>query len=1154
MSDTSCEITNKNILALENNDRISDDAYKALTKFVNVNETLEMELTKEFDRGEVVDEKILNSKIANIIKGLYGKKSERKLLAAKLHALMQGTALSEDMMYDFIVTHLPKGLKVGKKTGEVDSITGEAIRNGIDLELFPLSSLKLFLGQALKVITAVNPNGAAYANFGGIMSAVKTPVSLKWKDPTGAFPMVSSNVRDYSRFVSSRINMFMDNPKQLAQWVKDYNKGKNKEDRIAVPEMAMNDILENLSNFSGVRRGETTAKHVQRLFHTYMTGWSYIDPSNGKVMIYEDWNIVIEDGKAKRYDTGDIVYNFSNPVPLSNYKNGEWNVVLNATEMKKFLYLTEQARAVDDAVFEYMNIEFQESIDDLMGSLAETFTNLTEEQLSTIFFNSETRKAKEILKALNPEQVKQYKELKNTFGMYINDSIVIANGSKVEKKSRHWPIMYDINVYKMMLDSLKAELSEKISFVTKKIEEAEKNSQSKARWLTELDTYSAKLAYAESIIDNIDGYHRDHQSQSLIPFASDNKYFKRISNAYDIRSGRQDTGVYYDYLKHVMSAIERNKMSATLVDGLRIVESDAVKRTIVNLFKVPFGDPTVEGAFGLTVEGQANIINSITPNFLFNKTGKELQQSTRDFAGYLTAAYLSGTGSPITNMTAQFENIYDFSFKTFQLAFHDYYSEQKIPGRNITKGEAIRGMIQRSGITEFSDFFSKAMVNGIVGIQLEQDVADQILGEMLLFWDKTGKGPWKGIKRLLKGKKRTKELVAYEEFQDNVGKLLDQSSLFVTNLDAIVILDEGRIGNRAEALKKEKRTTAINKLIQYAINKEYEFKHALEFVPIGKFKEHVTGPIKNLTLTVGQMFGQIAKHQFNLTMSDTEAAIRSFSFVIGANEAWVHGAIRNDIHWWEYTDESDIQQVLRIGSEYNYFVNFGLSTQDVGRFNWNGFGNLWGKFKYWSQQKFGKDMRRWEFAYRSLKSNQKVQNQNFDGVAVAKLLGYLFDPRISSNKAAAKRAALPQVQAFRVWFWTQGLSTMMWDIFIRGPFRIPILTRWAYGKMGMGQIRNFGSDMLSWVFLLPTIFIRGMMLDDEPIEDGELQKYFIYYMRKLHLGYLPMMGFDMMLSMISWLHGNMKTALDKFPIPLPPPIERELKQLLQEVTDAEDLF
>ena len=223
-----CEITNKNILALEHNDNIAEEGYKALTSFVDINESLEMDMDKEWRPGEQVSEKLLDEKIMNIIKKKYGKKSERRLLAHKIYALMQGTSLSEDMMYEFITTHLPEGLKVGKKTGRVDPDTGMPIRDGIDLTLFPISSLKLFIGQALRVITAVNPDGAAYVNFGGILSAVKTPAELKWKEPTGAFYRVSKNVRDYSRFVSSRINMFMDNPKELQSWVREFNKGKSK--------------------------------------------------------------------------------------------------------------------------------------------------------------------------------------------------------------------------------------------------------------------------------------------------------------------------------------------------------------------------------------------------------------------------------------------------------------------------------------------------------------------------------------------------------------------------------------------------------------------------------------------------------------------------------------------------------------------------------------------------------------------------------------------------------------------------------------------------------------------------------------------------------------------------------------------------------------
>tara|TARA_Y100000593_G_scaffold20978_3_gene42238 strand:+ start:3634 stop:7176 length:3543 start_codon:yes stop_codon:yes gene_type:complete len=1172
-----CKITRDNILALENNDRVSDEAYKAMSNFLDINESLSMDLQEEWKIGETVDdEKLLDKKIMEIIERKYGKKSERILLAHKIYAIIQGTSISEDMMYEFILTHLPHGLKVGKKTGKVDPDTGLEIREGLDLTLFPMSSLKLFLAQALRVVTAVNPDRAAYANFGGIWSSIKTPSSLKWEEPTGAFYDLSKNVRDYSRFVSSRINMFMDNVDELKAWVRKYNKGKKKEDKLVIPEMAMNDILENLNSFTAVRQGRASDRDMQRLFHMYMMGWMYLDPDTQQFMIHEDWGRQLnEEGYAKRwpptpeaiaeyeekkkkglpadYPEGDIMKGFSSPVPLSKYQDGKWNVVLNKKDFKRFMHLAEQARNVDNVVFEYMAEQFQESVDTLIGTLSEQFKNLTEDQIKLLFFHPNSNQAKKIFSAIDDKSRRKIKLLKDTFGMYISDELVIANGAKVEKKSRHWPIIYDTNVYKMLVDMYIQDMEYVITTLQDKIDKHTGTAAAKRKLIREKEIHEDKLSNASEIRNNFDKYHKDYQSNSLIPFSQDNKYFKRISGAFDIRSGRNDVGVYYDYLKHIMSAIERNHLSSTLAHNLDIAESEAVIRTMINLFKVPFGDPTTEGFMGMTVEGQAGFINSITPDFLYTLSAKEHQENMRRFAGWLTGVYLSGAGSPLTNMTAMMENIYDFGKDVFQEALQDYNSTTKIPGRNITVGEAIKSIIQRSGITEFSDFFSRAMVNGIIGIQLEQDIADRILGEMMLFHEATKKSIWADFKRTVRGNKKKSELDAYDNFVERVTILLEQSSIFIDNVEKLVLLEEDRVNFRRKRIKREKKEAAINKLIQYAINKEYVFKTALKDVPISKFRKNVGGPISDLALTVGQLYGQITKFQFGLTMSDTEAALRSISFVIGVNRAWLHGALPNHVHWWEYTAEEDIQKVITIGSEYNYFVNFGLSTQDVGRYNWNGFGNLMGKFKYWSQQKWGKDSRRFRWAYESLKDVEDVENQNFSMKAVVKLLGHLFDPRVSRTKGRARRATHPELQAFRVWFWSQGLATALWDQFVRGPFKIPFLTNFVYGKMGFGgQIRNFGSDLLSWIFLFPAMLARGAFMSDEPIEDEDIQRQVTHYIRKWHLGYLPMMGFDFILSMIYGLNEQYKKMVDKFPVPIYPEAEQIIKDILKEVGDLED--
>ena len=86
-------------------------------------------------------------------------------------------------------------------------------------------------------------------------------------------------------------------------------------------------------------------------------------------------------------------------------------------------------------------------------------------------------------------------------------------------------------------------------------------------------------------------------------------------------------------------------------------------------------------------------------------------------------------------------------------------------------------------------------------------------------------------------------------------------------------------------------------------------------------------------------------------MSNAEKYIRTISFIIGVQRAHDSGLLNREENWWEYTDKLDIEKAIQIGKEYTYFTNFGMSTQAVGPYNYNGVGNLVCKFRYWSQQK-----------------------------------------------------------------------------------------------------------------------------------------------------------------------------------------------------------
>ena len=148
-----------------------------------------------------------------------------------------------------------------------------------------------------------------------------------------------------------------------------------------------------------------------------------------------------------------------------------------------------------------------------------------------------------------------------------------------------------------------------------------------------------------------------------MPFAKDNKYFKRISNAYDLRSARTDSGVYYDYLKNVMGSVHRNLLSAKLVDALGMAETPEIKRAIVNYYKVPFHATDLEGPFGTTVESVTRKINTLSGIINVTYTPEQVNTTLKTWTSAATGLYLSNVSSAFTNLSAVTQNFIDWGIK-----------------------------------------------------------------------------------------------------------------------------------------------------------------------------------------------------------------------------------------------------------------------------------------------------------------------------------------------------------------------------------------------------------------------------------------------------------------------------------------------------------
>ena len=794
--------------------------------------------------------------------------------------------------------------------------------------------------------------------------------------------------------------------------------------------------------------------------------------------------------------------------------------------------LTEEARAIDDKVFKYMEKHMEDSLTAIREQLQAAFPGLSKEDVTSILFKPDSKKGKIALKKLTDEQREVYDMIYEALSPHVNDEFKIATGHMGDKKKNHWPTIFNTDIFKTMLDKMINDFDDAIVSLQEALKTGKDTKGNEIPIASRIDLrkdvaeYNSKKLNAEHVRENIDDYPVDLQNQLVVSMAKENKYFKRITNAYDHRGARTDDGVYYDYLKNVMSSIERNYLAAELIKSLVLSKKkntpqmhDIVAKASINLFKVPFhGTDVYRKGFltrlfpGLgTVEGMNNILNKIPGMGLFShgltsgkmyrqRTAMQLNKTYRIIASYLSGTYLSGFGTTIQNKADSMRNLMAFGYKTTKEAYDLL--------ENNTIRKKIEAILEQSGILEFSDFFSRSMVNNITEAQIELEVADKILKEMMVYTSKKIKAD-----RISNSPARKKKLAEIkQEFTDNVDSYLKNSKSFMQSEDYFSnMLNKEQIKHRRTETKQRRRIMITNKLVQFAITKEGEFKTALKQQPIKKI-------IKASAGVFVEAYRQVTKiGSYNVTMSSTERYIRTLSFVIGATRAHKAGLLRQDIKWYDAINPKDVNEVIFYGRAYSEKMNFGLSTQATGEYNYNTMGNNMGKFKYWSQQKFGSDVRIFKEAYTSLKSLEKIESNSFDVKAVLKTMGMMF------TKTKTLRVVNPDVAHLKSFILTQGLLTVLVDIATLSP-ALPAVRWGLYNFSGSKTLRGFTSDLVS-LMLMP-VMVAGMFLSGNLDEEEEYERTLKYYMRKTFLGFVPMWAFDNIVWMFSLFAGSIDRAID----------------------------
>jgi len=1078
---TTCEV-NKNLVdTIDNHNKVKR---RYLQKHLLSWGYIAGKKIEEFEKymGEKYGTDVNSKQFQESLDKVYGPKEGREKMAIKIKALLEGNEIYWDWTKEYILTNLTRGKKIKFKNGQ------------IALNELPQSNLNNIYRTLAAWSSAGSGENLGVGFLGKIRVQLGLPQTVSRKERTGAFYVFQKAARGYHQELSLRINDFMHKPL----------KRKSKLD------YGWMDIAEKVESLvANIDKGTDSRKEAERkmmrifiylqsgdAFNNTIIKW---DEKIGDYVIATKYNATDKTYKG----TDDAIHGWFDYIPLKDYEGGIYylNIKDSPKAMKELAEQGKRFRKLDDELFDYQNREFEKSVKNIRAAFTHVF-KLSGDTLDYALFgmipknilklSPKDRRAKlseidkKIENKLGPEKISLLNELKDT----INGLAVVNpywSELNFEKKRNHFPASY--HQYKLpdiytkqikgyqkgikeaeeAIRAIKENPSLNILQARGDIKQLEKN----------IEHFESRIARNQKMINMMDGVGVDIQADmEQIPFVQNQKYAKRMTNSINPKNMRTDTHAYYSSSKVIMSSIERNNLITIMIEQLGRAESKSVRNMIINMFKVPFGFTDVESGLG-PISFKTDDITNLVNKMGLKMPAKVVAEKTRMLSSFLSAQMLHGVGTAIQNLTAMQQNIVDYGMKEFGNA---WYIAVKSPEK-----EQWRKLIRRSGVVEFRDFFSKSLTSNIINDKIELDVHNKINGAFIKYYlAKSGKNVY--------GKKNMSLPDMEKALRAEIKEILKSSEAFVEWSN--VIPEEHRAFKRKAFYKKEKLKSIISQYVEWAISKEVEFTPVIKKLSLkhpGKSLWELTkrGPGKIFEVTSAL----IANSNFN--MSAGEELIRTISFIIGVKKAQENEKIDpgNPDDW----TSDQYNQAMEIGRLYSFNSNFGLTPQDVGTMWHSEVGNLMGKFKIWSVQKWSKDYnlmkKGWNSLYTAEEMMDIVDKNDKSAVRWVKMLGRF-------TKSLGKRnlrETNPEFAQMRTFLALQGVTTLLMDVFVFGPFGGTFMGM-MLRRLGLQTVAGMRSDLLGLILLPLTLTLRGLMDDDE---DETTRWATQHLLRHTMMGYLP---------------------------------------------------
>ena len=1060
---------------------------------------------------------------------------EKENVILKIFSILNNDSLLKEDMQAFIFDTVL--LKSNKKLNLKD----KSIKLKDTLDTLDISVLKNIFAALVKrqnIMTGGNKDAFAQGRIGDIFIAYKTPDRLGRIEKSGSIAMFSNVIKDYARNISNNIQRF---------WGYDLDaKKRGIEDIIEqVSFLEVADKEKQLKQMT-VEYAEQDIQSKKIAFFSFYARGIIRKNENGKFEIATDYGpIRRDDNTLDRYDNGDIKYQLSNYVPIETFEDGYYDIQFKNKSLETLESLMSEYRELNKQAYNNIVKDFESSVKQLALSFDKAFPQLSKTPyeyqekgfqietnlLEMILFgkNTELRaQAIEDAKSILPQdKIDLLDKMVDTFGNFISDTRVMSMSDNIEESriETYYPVLYSIDFVQRQFMNIRNDIERQLETIDADIELRPSKELLDKR--EELEIALNKIVRAESTLRNSP---EDISSAGTkILFQSGSRNFKSVSGLLDIRNMRTDSGVYYDYLKYNYSQIERNKLTANLIEALAKTDNPEVQQYLIDQYNIPFG-----GKNTATRLGVLNIPAS-----------DKAEKFTRLTSSIITYALLGKIGSGLVNSTAALQNIYKSSWNETFGAMSTLSNVLNNP--NDAEAQFINKLIKRSGVADIGNFFGEAIVDKIAETRLEQEVTSKILSHILVYVNEANKRP-----------SAQKEL--QQELNDLINEELKKSNKFFESVEITLesdpelnALQRKQIKEAIKLNKEHKRQSLANSLTNYTINKQIPiFNHLTQITENDKsiLKRSKDSLLRLLLASKGAY----TKAPFikKVSMGQTETLVRSIPFIIGYNRAKQRGLVNPKKTFEEYS-ENEIDTLIKIGTLYSDKANYSLSTTGLGAAFWGSWARIVTKIAPWSNQKMQDDIDNIKGLYNYYKNVDKIEKDKFDALALGKTLlksyaipvsavagatlgATIFGPVFGAIGGALSASAILAGQTFTAknkdlyvknettkFIAMQGITTLATDLLFFGakkPFNL--IRNKLYGNIAGSSLQRaaggFSSDLLSLMYMPLMIMLKSLFMEEEDKEfvHDELR----YYLRRLPLGFGVQYALENTLIMLGVINEN----------------------------------